>query len=210
MSYDVVLLVEKALTEADAAQVRSLHEGIDETCSIDGSLHSLFGVSKAAADLLVQEYGRNFGLPTVCFRAGCLTGPRHAAVELHGFLAYLAKAVTDGIPYRVYGYGGKQVRDNLHARDVCEAIMAFADNPRTAAVYNLGGARPNSISLLEAITRFEELTGRRLDWTYVEEARRGDHICYVSDVRRFQADYPGWSPAVSLEEILTELVSEST
>jgi CDP-paratose 2-epimerase len=189
---------------------QSVHAGVDESCPIDRSLHSLFGVSKAAADLLVQEYGLNFGLRTVCFRAGCLTGSRHAGVELHGFLAYLALAVRDGIPYRIYGYGGKQVRDNLHALDVCRAVMAFSERPSSGAVYNLGGGRANSISVLEAIAQFEELLDKRLEWTYVEEARRGDHICYISDTRRFEADYPGWRPTVALEEILRELAMETT
>jgi CDP-paratose 2-epimerase len=188
----------------------SAREGIDETCSLDRNLHSLFGVSKAAADLLVQEYGLNFGLPTVCFRAGCLTGPRHAGVELHGFLAYLARAVRDGIPYRVYGYGGKQVRDNLHSSDVCSAVVAFADRPSSGAVYNLGGGRANSISMLEAIASLEELLGKRLAWEYVDEPRRGDHICYISDVRRFRSDYPDWEASVALPEILGELAAETT
>ena len=185
----------------------ALREGIDESFPLDRSLHSLFGVSKAAADLLVQEYGLNFGLPTVCFRAGCLTGSRHAAVELHGFLAYLARAVRDGLPYRVYGHKGKQVRDNLHARDVAGAALAFAERPSAGAVYNLGGGRANSVSMLEAIARLEELTGTRLDWTYVDEPRRGDHICYISDLRRFRADYPEWEPEVSLEDMLVELAA---
>jgi CDP-paratose 2-epimerase len=189
---------------------RTAHNGIDENCPLDRNLHSLFGVSKAAADLLVQEYGFNFGLPTVCFRAGCLTGPRHAGVELHGFLAYLARAVRDGIPYRVYGYGGKQVRDNLHASDVCNAVVAFADRPSSGAVYNLGGGRTNSISMLEAIASFEELLGKRLTWEYVDEPRRGDHMCYITDVRRFRSDYPEWQPVVTLPEILAELAAEST
>ena len=184
-----------------------LHEGIDESFPIDRSLHSLFGVSKAAADLLVQEYGLNFGLPTVCFRAGCLTGSRHAAVELHGFLAYLARALRDGVPYRVYGHKAKQVRDNLHARDVAAAVVAFAEQPRSGAVYNLGGGRANSVSMLEAIARLEELTGTTLDWTYVDEPRQGDHICYISDVRRFRSDYPAWEPRVSLDDILAELAA---
>lgn len=185
----------------------ALHEGIDESFPIDRSLHSLFGVSKAAADLLVQEYGLNFGLPTVCFRAGCLTGSRHAAVELHGFLAYLARALHDGVPYRVYGHKGKQVRDNLHASDVARAVLAFAEQPRSGAVYNLGGGRANSISMLEAIARFEELTGKRLDWTYAEEPRRGDHVCYISDVRSFRSDYPSWEPEVPLDAVLAELAT---
>jgi CDP-paratose 2-epimerase len=181
-------------------------EGVDESLRIDATMHSLFGVSKVAADVLVQEYGRYFGMPTVCFRAGCLTGANHAAAELHGFLAYLARAVKDGLQYRVFGYKGKQVRDNLHSYDVCTAIMAFAEEPRTAAVYNLGGGRESSISMLEAIARFESLFSRKLEWEYVEEARRGDHICYISDTRRFRRDYPSWSASKSLDEIFESFV----
>src|ERR687884_673201 len=150
-------------------------DGIDESCRVDASMHSLFGASKLAADVLVQEYGRYFGLPTVCFRGGCLTGPNHSGAELHGFLAYLARAVRDGIRDRIYGYKGKQGRDNIHSYDVCTAITAFAERPRTAAVYNLGGGRANSISVLEAIARLEELYGKRLETEYVEEPRRSDH-----------------------------------
>jgi CDP-paratose 2-epimerase len=177
-------------------------QGIDESMSIDATLHSLFGVSKAAADLLVQEYGRYFGLPTVCFRGGCLTGPQHAGVPLHGFLAYLARAVRDGLPYRVYGHKAKQVRDNLHSLDVCRAILAFAERPSVGAVYNLGGGRENSISMLEAIARFEELYGRPLQWEYVEEPRIGDHVCYISDLSRLRADYPEWDVSVTLDEVV--------
>jgi CDP-paratose 2-epimerase len=184
-----------------------LHEGIDESCRIDATLHSLFGASKAAADLLVQEYGRYFGMPTVCFRGGCLTGSNHASAELHGFLAYLARCVLEGRTYRIYGYKGKQVRDNIHAADVCAAALAFAESPRAGAVYNIGGGRANSVSILEAISRLEELTGRELAVEYVDEARRGDHICYISDLRRLKTDYPGWELTVSLEQILAELVS---
>ena len=183
-------------------------EGIDETCRVDESTHSLFGASKLAADVLTQEYGRYFGLPTVCLRGGCLTGPNHSGAELHGFLAYLARALRDGLPYRIYGYKGKQVRDNVHSLDVCTAIMAFADEPRTAAVYNLGGGRPNSISMLEAIARLEELYGRKLDAEYLDEPRRGDHVCYITDLRRFRRDYPGWELSYSLEDILGDLVGE--
>ncbi len=150
--------------------------GIDESCRLDRSTHSLFGVSKTAADLLVQEYGRYFGLPTVCLRAGCLTGSPHAGVELHGFLAYLARAVRDGLTYRIYGYKGKQVRDNVHARDICAAILAFYDKPKVAEVYNIGGGRENSISVLEAISRFEDLCGRKLAVAYVDEPRRVDPV----------------------------------
>jgi CDP-paratose 2-epimerase len=179
--------------------------GIDETCRVDETKHSLFGASKLAADVLVQEYGRYFGLPTVCFRGGCLTGPNHAGAELHGFLAYLARTTAEGRPYRIYGYKGKQVRDNLHSYDVCRAIVAFAERPRVGAVYNLGGGRANSVSLLEAVARFEELLGKRLETEYVEDARAGDHIVYITDLSRFRADYPEWEVTVSLDEIFTQL-----
>jgi CDP-paratose 2-epimerase len=182
----------------------AMREGIDEDCRVDKTMHSLFGASKLAADVLVQEYGRYFGMPTVCFRAGCLTGPNHAGAELHGFLAYLARAVSEGLRYRVYGYKGKQVRDNLHSYDVCTAIMVFADDPRPASVYNLGGGRQNSISMLEAIDRFESSLGRKLDWEYVDEPRLGDHICYISDTRRFRDDYPDWMPSRPLESIFED------
>jgi CDP-paratose 2-epimerase len=188
----------------------ALREGIDESCRIDATTHSLFGASKAAADLLVQEYGRYFGMPTVCFRGGCLTGSQHASAELHGFLAYIARCLRERRPYRIYGYKGKQVRDNLHAHDVCTAILAFAEEPRQGAVYNLGGGRQNSVSVLEAIARFEELMGTKLEYEYVDEPRRGDHICYISDLGRLQADYPAWRVSVSLDEILQELSGWST
>ena len=180
-------------------------EGIDESCRVDESQHSLMGASKLAADVLVQEYGRCFGLPTVCFRAGCITGGRQAGVELHGFLAYLARRIAGGGVYRIYGYKGKQVRDNIHAADVCSAVFAFAERPSAAAVYNLGGGRANSISVLEAIERFEELTGSKLEREYVDQARRGDHICYITDLARFRRDYPEWELGVTLEGILAEL-----
>jgi len=179
-------------------------EGIAEAFPLDNSMHSLFGASKLAADILVQEYGRYFGMPTVCFRGGCLTGPNHAGAELHGFLAYLARAVREGLPYRVYGYKAKQVRDNIHAHDVCTAIMAFAERPRSAAVYNLGGGRENSVSMMEAIERFESLFDRKLGWEYVDEPRRGDHICYISDLRRFRADHPDWTLSRSLDSIFDD------
>jgi CDP-paratose 2-epimerase len=181
-------------------------DGIDESCRIDATTHSIFGSSKAAADLLVQEYGRYFGMPTVCFRGGCLTGSGHASAELHGFLAYLARCVLEGRTYRIYGYKGKQVRDNIHASDVCAAVLAFAESPRAGAVYNLGGGRANSVSILEAIARLEELTGAELATEYVDEARRGDHICYISDLSRLQREYPSWRVTVTLEEILRDLV----
>jgi CDP-paratose 2-epimerase len=183
-------------------------EGIAETCRIDATLHSLFGASKTAADIMVQEYGRYFGMPTVCFRAGCLTGPNHAAAELHGFLAYIARAVREGREYRIHGYKGKQVRDNLHSYDVCTAFEAFYRNPRSAAVYNLGGGRANSVSVLEAIARFEEILGRRLEVRYVDQNRVGDHICYITDLRRFRADYPEWMVTRSLDAILQDIAGE--
>ncbi|MET1081510.1 MAG: NAD-dependent epimerase/dehydratase family protein [Burkholderiales bacterium] len=183
-------------------------EGIAETCRIDATLHSLFGASKTAADIMVQEYGRYFGMRTVCFRAGCLTGPRHAAAELHGFLAYIARAVREGREYRIYGYKGKQVRDNLHSYDVCTAFEAFYRNPRSAVVYNLGGGRANSVSVVEAIAHFEEILGRRLGVRYVDQNRIGDHICYISDLRRFRADYPQWMVTRSLDAILREVAGE--
>ena len=179
-------------------------DGIDETMRIDSTMHSLFGASKVAADVVVQEYGRYFGMPTVCFRGGCLTGAHHSGAELHGFLAYMDRAVREGLTYRTFGYKGKQVRDNIHSADVCSAIMAFAERPTAGAVYNLGGGRGNSVSLLEAIARFEELYGRKLATAYVEEARRGDHIVYISDLARFRADYPGWELTMDLDAIFAE------
>ena len=188
---------------ADEAQ----RDGIDETCRIDATMHSLFGVSKAAADLLVQEYGRYFGLPTACFRGGCLTGPHHSGAELHGFLAYLARAIREGRTYRIFGYKGKQVRDNIHSYDVCTAMLAFYEQPRVAAVYNLGGGRANSVSILEAAARFEELLGRPFKSEYVDEPRRGDHICYISDLGRLHADYPGWEIEISVDETIEQIAS---
>lgn len=182
-------------------------EGIDEDCRVDATMHSLFGASKLAADVMVQEYGRYFGMPTVCFRGGCLTGPHHSGAELHGFLAYLARAVAEGRRYRIFGYGGKQVRDNIHSFDVCRAIEAFAEAPRPGAVYNLGGGRANSISILEAIGEFEELLGRKLEKEYVDEPRRGDHICYISNLSRLRSDYPEWGITRTLPQILREIAA---
>jgi len=182
-------------------------EGISEGCRVDAALHSLFGASKLAADVLVQEYGRYFGIPTVCYRGGCLTGPNHSGAELHGFLAYLARCVREGRRYRIYGYKGKQVRDNIHSYDVCTAFLAFYESPRVAAVYNLGGGRENSVSILEAVGRFEELIGKTLDVEYVDENRVGDHICYISDLRRLRADFPSWNLTRSLDDILRELAT---
>lgn len=184
---------------------REDYDGIDETCRIDACLHSLFGASKLAADVMVQEYGRYFQMPTVCFRGGCLTGSNHSGVELHGFLSYLARAVHEGRRYRIYGYKGKQVRDNIHSYDVCNAFLAFYENPRVAAVYNLGGGRANSTSMLEAIGRFEDLIGKKLNYEYVDESRCGDHICYISNLTRIKTDYPGWRITRSLDDIYREL-----
>jgi CDP-paratose 2-epimerase len=181
------------------------YNGIAENCRIDATMHSLFGASKAAADIMVQEYGRYFNMPTVCFRGGCLTGPNHSGAELHGFLAYLAKAVKEERTYRIFGYKGKQVRDNIHSHDVCLAFMAFYENPRAAAVYNLGGGRNNSISLIEAMGRFEEKIGRKLQTEYIDQNRAGDHICYISDLSRLKADYPGWDITYNLDMIIEEL-----
>src|SRR6266404_2979105 len=181
--------------------------GVSESCRIDQTLHSLFGASKAAADLAAQEYGRYFGMKVGIFRGGCLTGPSHSGVELHGFLSYLVKVTLSGGKYSVFGYKGKQVRDNIHSYDVVRAIEEFAANPRTGEVYNLGGGRENSISMLEAIAKIEGLTGRKLDWQYVDEARKGDHICYISNLRKFQKHYPKWKITRSMDAILEEMVA---
>ena len=181
--------------------------GIPETFSIDHCLHSLFGASKVAADVMVQEYGRYFSMPTCCLRGGCLTGPNHSGVELHGFLSYLVRCNLEGREYRIFGYQGKQVRDNIHSLDVARFIHAFADAPRCGEVYNLGGGRGNSVSVLEAIARLEELTGRKLETGYVDEARRGDHICYISNLARFRADYPSWDISIGLDRIFEELAA---
>jgi CDP-paratose 2-epimerase len=179
--------------------------GIDETMSIDQTKHSLFGASKVAADVLVQEYGRYFGMRTACFRGGCLTGPAHAGTELHGFLAYLMKCTVAGLPYRVFGYKGKQVRDNIHSYDLVEAFWQFYQAPRVGEVYNLGGSRHSNCSMLEAIALCEEISGRKLNWNYVEDNRIGDHIWWISDVRKFQSHYPAWHYRYDLRGILTEI-----
>jgi CDP-paratose 2-epimerase len=179
--------------------------GISETMSIDYSQHSLFGTSKAAADLLVQEYGRYFGMPTVSFRGGCLTGPAHAGTELHGFLSYLMICAVKNRPYRVFGYKGKQVRDNIHSFDLVEAFAEFIRAPRAGEVYNIGGSRHSNCSMLEAIDLCEEISGRKLPWSYEETNRIGDHIWWISDVRKFQKHYPGWKFQYSLREILDEI-----
>ena len=180
--------------------------GIPESLSIDQSSHSLFGASKLAADVLVQEYGRYFDMPTCCLRAGCVTGPHHAGVELHGFLSYLVKCNIEGREYKIFGYKGKQVRDNLHAEDVARFIHAFWENPRSGEVYNIGGGKANACSILEAFALVESFTGRAQLSTYVDEARRGDHICYYSDLRKVKAHYPGWAVTKSLQQTMREIV----
>jgi CDP-paratose 2-epimerase len=179
--------------------------GIPVTMSIDHTLHSLFGASKVSADVLVQEYGRYFDMPTVCFRGGCLTGPAHQGAQLHGFLAYLMRCVVTGDKYTIFGYGGKQVRDNIHAADVVSAFEAFHRKPRVAAVYNLGGGRANSISMLEAIERSEAIAGRELNYTLSDEARTGDHRWWISDLDAFRADYPEWDIGYDLDRTLREI-----
>ena len=179
--------------------------GISESMSIDQTKHSLFGASKAAADILVQEYGRYFGMPTACFRGGCLTGPAHAGTELHGFLSYLMKCTVSGRPYRVFGYKGKQVRDNIHSFDLVEAFAAFVRAPRVAEVYNIGGGRHCNCSMLEAIALCEEISGCKLSWEYIEDNRIGDHIWWISDVRKFREHYPEWNFRYGLREILEEI-----
>jgi CDP-paratose 2-epimerase len=181
-------------------------DGIAENCRIDQSKHSLFGASKVAADVLVQEYGRYFGMKTLVMRGGCLTGSAHSAAELHGFLAYLARAVVEGRKYRVFGYKGKQVRDNISSKDVCRLIERFHDAPKSGAVYNVGGGRANSISMLEAINKLEAMCDRSLDWEYVPENRSGDHICYISNLSKVRADYPGWDITDSIDSVLQDIV----
>ena len=179
--------------------------GIDTTMSIDATMHSLFGVSKAAADLMVQEYGRYFDMPTVCFRAGCLTGPSHAGAQLHGFLSYLMKCAVTGEPYTIFGYNGKQVRDNIHSSDVASAMLEFQKAPKAGVVYNLGGGRESNCSMREAIAACERISGTTLDWTLSDEARRGDHRWWISDLSAFRRDYPEWRLRYDLETTLREI-----
>ena len=179
--------------------------GIDTSMSIDASTHSLFGVSKAAADLLVQEYGRYFGMPTVCFRGGCLTGPNHAGAMLHGFLSYLMRCTMTGEPYTVFGYGGKQVRDNIHSADLVAAFDAFHRAPSAAAVYNIGGGRGSNCSMLEAIELCEAIAGRELKWELSDQNRIGDHRWWISHIERFRRDYPGWDITYDVEAVLRQI-----
>jgi CDP-paratose 2-epimerase len=179
--------------------------GIDEDFSIDQSMHSLFGASKAAADIMVQEYGRYFGMPTCCLRGGCLTGPNHSGVELHGFLSFLAKCNVEGRAYRIFGYKGKQVRDNIHSLDVARFIDEFIAAPRVGEVYNLGGGRDNSISILEAFKAVSDISGKSMKYEYVDQARAGDHICYISNLSKMKRHYPKWSISVNLKSTLMEI-----
>jgi CDP-paratose 2-epimerase len=180
--------------------------GVAESCRIDQCLHSLFGASKVAGDILAQEYGRYFGLRTGIFRGGCLTGPSHSGVELHGFLSYLVKVAVSGEHYTVFGYKGKQVRDQIHSHDVIRAFEVFAENPRPGEVYNLGGGRANSASVLECIALIEHKTRKKIRWTYSDQHRRGDHICYMSDLSKLHSHYPAWQLTRTLDNIIEELI----
>lgn len=180
--------------------------GISEDCRIDQSKHSLFGASKVAADVLTQEYGRYFNMPTICFRGGCLTGPLHSGVELHGFLNYLVKVAVSGQTYTVFGYKGKQVRDQIHSFDVVRAFDEFIKKPRVGEVYNLGGGRRNNASILECFAKIESIIGKPVQFAYQDKHRDGDHICYISDLRRFKGHYPGWELTRSLDDLIEEMV----
>jgi CDP-paratose 2-epimerase len=185
----------------------AFEHGIAETCSVDQSKHSLFGASKLAADVMTQEYGRYFDMPTCCLRGGCLTGPNHSGVELHGFLSYLVRCVVEGRTYRIYGYKGKQVRDNIHSLDVARFIHAFLENPRRGEVYNIGGGKQNSCSILEAFDIVKALTGKRVATEYVDRNRNGDHVCYYSDLRKMRSHYPGWDISVGLDQVFEQLIA---
>jgi len=179
--------------------------GIREDFPIDQSKHSLFGASKVAGDIMVQEYGRYFGMKTCCLRGGCLTGPNHSGVELHGFLSYLVKCNVEGRTYKIYGYKGKQVRDNIHSLDVARFIHAFAEKPRCGEVYNIGGGRTNSVSILEAFDRAAALSGKKMKYEYVEKNREGDHICYISDLAKMKTHYPAWDITKTLDHVFEEI-----
>ena len=197
-------LVEQA-TRWEYARAEDFN-GIDEHCRIDQSKHSIFGASKVAGDVMVQEYGRYFKMPTCCLRGGCLTGPNHTGVELHGFLSYLVKCNLEGREYKVFGYKGKQVRDNIHSLDVARFMAAFVAAPRQGEVYNLGGGKANSTSILEAFKITEKFTSKAQVYTYVDQNRIGDHICYYSDLRKMKAHYPSWDITQSLEDTIRQIV----
>ncbi len=198
------LALEEKETRWDYADP-ACRDGIAEDFRIDASTHSVFGASKAAADIMVQEYGRYFSMPGCCLRGGCLTGPNHSGVELHGFLSYLIKCNVLGTEYRIYGYKGKQVRDNIHARDVARFIEEFLKAPRCGEVYNIGGGRGNSISILEAFRLIESISGKPMAYRYLESNRVGDHICYISNLAKMKAHYPGWSIRRDLPAIFAEI-----
>ncbi|HYC49723.1 MAG TPA: NAD-dependent epimerase/dehydratase family protein [Gemmatimonadaceae bacterium] len=201
-------LVERQ-TRWEVASEHPYYVGIDEEMSLDHSTHSVFGASKVAADVLVQEYGRYFGLKTGTFRGGCLTGPNHSGTMLHGFLAYLAKCAVTGREYTVFGYKAKQVRDNIHSADLIAAFDAFFESPRAGEVYNMGGGRDSNISMLEAITTCERVTGQPMKWSYKDEARIGDHMWYITDFAKFQMHYPQWKITYDCDRILTEIIGEN-
>ena len=184
-----------------------MQKGINEHFTIDQSKHSLFGASKVAADVMVQEYGRYFGVPTCCLRGGCLTGPNHSGVELHGFLSYLIKCNLEEKKYTVFGYKGKQVRDNIHSYDVANFIANFIQTPRIAEVYNIGGGKDNSCSMIEAFAKVEALTDKKMVWEYSDKNREGDHICYYSDLSKMKSHYPQWDITKSLDDIFSEIVN---
>jgi CDP-paratose 2-epimerase len=200
-----LIALEELPTRWDYADPAYAH-GIPETFTIDQSKHSLFGASKVAADVMVQEYGRYFDMPTCCLRGGCLTGPNHSGVELHGFLSYLVKCNLAGRTYNIFGYKGKQVRDNIHSEDVARFMEAYCEAPRAGAVYNLGGGKANSCSILEAFEMVERFSGRKQESIYSDTHRAGDHICYYSDLRKMRTDYPGWDITVPLEETIRQIV----
>ncbi len=204
------LPLEELATRWEINSTHSYVNGIDETMSIDHSKHSLFGASKVAADILVQEYGRYFGLKTASFRGGCLTGPAHSGTQLHGFLAYLMKCTLLGEKYTIFGYGGKQVRDNIHSFDLVNSFYHFYQHPRSGEVYNIGGSRHSNCSMLEAISICEEITGKKLSYTYVDEARSGDHIWYISNVQKFQSHFPEWRYKYTLRNILEDIYLAQT
>lgn len=203
---DLPLVEQATRWEVDPSHPCAEH-GIDETMSIDFCKHSVFGASKVAADVMCQEYGRYFGLRTGVFRGGCLTGPAHSAAELHGFLAYLIRSQMTGRPYTIFGYQGKQVRDNIHSRDLVRAFWAFHREPRPGEVYNIGGGRHSNCSVLEAIALVRELCGRDLNMSYSDTARSGDHIWWISDTRKFEGHYPEWKRAYDLRAIVGDIVA---
>ncbi|MBD3563436.1 NAD-dependent epimerase/dehydratase family protein, partial [Planktothrix sp. FACHB-1355] len=201
-------LIEKEL-RWEIEETHPYNKGIDENMSIDQCKHSLFGASKVAADVLVQEYGRYFSMKTASFRGGCLTGPSHSGAELHGFLSYLMKCTMTGTAYKVFGYKGKQVRDNIHSYDLVNAFYHFYQNPRVAEVYNIGGGRFSNCSMLEAIQECEAITEKKLNWVYEESNRIGDHIWWISDIDKFKSHYPEWNLTYGITEILKEIFNQN-